>query len=234
MAVVEFQLHDIGELLSFIEEQGEVGKKAVSYTIKDIKSRAPGWVASEVSSVYNIKKTEIIPARTEESRNKKAVSVYASGSTLETVSIVYRGRTLTPIHFSMTPKKPSRQKVGRRAIPGEYIKFGNRTYGAKAIGLAPIYKKYIISYEVRKGSRRIIEGKKNLQTPFLAPVEAGSNKYIVFQRKGESRTDMYSLRTVSVPQMLGNKQVREKIEKRVYDTTEQRLQYHVNRFASKE
>ncbi len=236
MAMIEFHLHNVGELLTWIDAQGEAGRKAVSYTIKDIKSRAPGWVASETASVYNIKKTEIVPAKTEESRNKKAVSVSISGNTLETVSIVYRGRNLTPIHFSMTPKIPSKQKIKkRRAIPGNQIKFGNTGvfYGSSPVGLVPIYKKYKISFEVRKGNRRIVQGKSNLQTPFLAPVKKGDSKYIVFQRKGKSRTDMYSFRTVSVPQMIGNSHVKSQIDKRIREETEKRLQHNLDRFAPK-
>lgn len=237
MAVVEFHLHDIGELLSFIEAQGEVGKKAVSYTIKDIKSRAPGWVASETARVYNIKKTEIIPAKTKESKSKNAVSVYTSGDTLETVSIVYRGRNLTPIHFSMSPKMPSKQKLKReRAVPGSNIKFRNDIfYAGSAVGMVPIYKKYAIHFEVFKGRRWKIRGKYAWKNePFLAPVKRGDSKYIVFQRRSANRTDMESIRTVSVPQMLGNVWVQDGIDKKITSAVEQRLQHHIDRIAPKE
>lgn len=234
MAIIEFQLHDIGELLSWIDAQGEAGQKAVSYTIKDIKSRAPAWVATEVASVYNIKKSEIIPAKTEENKNKSAVSVYTSGSTLETMAIVYRGRNLTPIHFSMSPKMPSKQKLKRkRAIPGSHIKFRNDIFFAgSAVGMVPIYRKYPIKFEVFKGRRWKIKGKYGYKAePFLAPVKRGSSKYIVFQRRSGNRTDMESIRTVSVPQMLGNVWVQDGINKKITSIAEQRLQHHLDRIA---
>lgn len=225
---VTFQLHEIGSLLSWIEQQGKAGEKAVSYTIKDIKSRAPGWVAAETSAVYNIKKSEVTPAKTEEGKDKKAVSVYTSGETLATMSIVYTGRTLTPIHFSMTPRKPSRQRTGSyRKIPGKMINSGS------AVGMVPVFKEYKIGYEVIKGRRMEATGKQEWSKPFLAPVKAGSEKYIVFQRKGKSRTDMYSTRTLSVPQMIGAKRVYDKIDKKIKEATEQRLQHHLDRFAPK-
>ncbi len=225
---VTFQLHEIGSLLSWIEQQGKAGEKAVSYTIKDIKSRAPGWVATETSAVYNIKKSEITPAKTEEGKDKKAVSVYTSGETLATMSIVYTGRTLTPIHFSMTPRKSSRQRTGGyRKIPGKMINNGS------AVGMVPVFKEYKIGYEVIKGRRMEAAGKREWSRPFLAPVKAGSNKYIVFQRKGKNRTAMYSTRTVSVPQMIGAKRVYDKIDKRIMEATEQRLQHHLDRFTTK-
>lgn len=228
---VEFHLHDIEELLRWIEAQGEAGKKAVSYTMKDIKSRAPGWVATEARTVYNIKKSEITPAKTEEDKDRKAVSIQTSGETLETWSIVYSGRTLTPIHFSMTPKGPSRQKIsGKRAVPGKMINFAGT---ASNVGMVQIYKEYKISQEVKRGSRKELEGKDGMSRPFLAPVKAGSDKYIAFQRKGKNRTDMYSVRSLSVPQMIGEKRVYDKIDKRIMEATEQRLQHHLNRFIGK-
>lgn len=229
--MVEIQLHGIEELLSWIEQQGKAGEKAVSYTIKDIKSRAPGWIATETSAVYNIKKSEITPTRTEESKSKKAVSVQVSGTTLETVSIVYRGRSLTPIHFSMSPKKPSRQKTsGKRAIPGKMVKFAG--VGSN-VGMVSVFKEYKIGYEVIKGRRLEASGKREWSRPFLAPVKAGSDKYIVFQRKGKNRTAMYSTRTVSVPQMIGAKRVYDKIDQKIMEATTQRLQHHLDRFAPK-
>lgn len=226
--MVEFRLHNIGGLLSWIEKQGKAGEKAVSYTIKDIKSRAPGWVATETAAVYNIKKSEITPAKTEEGKDKKAVSVYMSGETLATMSIVYTGRTLTPIHFSMTPRKPSRQRTGGyRKIPGKMINNGS------AVGMVPVFKEYKIGYEVIKGRRMEAAGKREWSRPFLAPVKAGSEKYIVYQRKGKSRTDMYSTRTLSVPQMIGAKRVYDKIDKKIMEATEQRLQHHLDRFTAK-
>lgn len=201
---VEIKLHDIADLVSWLETQGKAGEKAASYTIKDIKSRAPSWIAAEVSSEYNIKKSEITPARNEESKNKKAVSINTSGETLETVKIVYRGRTLTPIHFSMTPYKRPKRK-----------------------------KEYIISQEVIKGNRKEIKGKTNWSKPFLAPVEAGSDKYIVFQRKGRRRTKMYSVHSLSVPQMIGNEQVMNKIDARMAEETTKRLLYHFKRFSQR-
>lgn len=231
---IEFRLHNIEELLSQIDGQADVGKKAVQYTISDIKSRAPGWIASETALVYNIKKSDINPSRIERSNGKDAaVSVSVSGETFESISIVYTGRTLTPIHFSMSPRVPNRQKLKRkRAIPGSNIKFGNSVkYGDSKVGMVPIYKKYSIGMAVFKGSRWKIKGKRDMETPFLAPVKKGSDKYIVFQRKGKDRTDMYSVRTLSVPQMLGNSTVQEKIDKRITESVEQRLQHHLDRLS---
>lgn len=216
-----------------IDERSAAVGKAVRYTVRDIKSRAPGWIAAETASRYKIKKSDVNPSRTEKN---PAVSIFASGDTLESIALVYVGRNLTPIHFSMSPSVPSRVKLKKkRAVPGANIgiKFGGkRVHGLNMVAMVPIYKKYAISYEVMRGSRWKVRGKRDMMTPFLAPVRAGSDKYIIFQRKGKVRTDMYSLRTVSVPQMVGNDKVKAKIEEKIMGAAEQRLRHHLDRFMS--
>lgn len=226
----EIRLEEIEELMSSLEgEDREAVKKAVNYTVRDIKGRAPGWIAAEVSSVYNIKKTEITPAKTDSGKNKKAVSIHTSGDSLESVSLVYTGRALTPIHFSMSPKRPRNQKTSNKiAIPGSMINFAGG--GSSDVGMVSVPKKYAISYEILKGKRWKAKGKQDYSIPFLAPVKAGSDKYIVFQRKGNSRTDMYSVRTVSVPQMIENKKAYDKISKKIREAADQRLHHHLDRF----
>lgn len=235
--LVEFRLRNIEELLEEIDEQNAAVGKAVSYTVKDIKSRAPGWIAAETASRYNIKKSEITPSGIRKAKEKPAASISVSGDTLESISIVYAGRNLTPIHFSMSPRVPIKKKIkGRRAIPGANIKTKvgtERIFGLHDVGMVPIYKVYAISYEVLKGSRRKVKGKRDFTTPFLAPVKAGSDKYIIFQRRGRKRTDMHSLRTVSVPQMIGNDKVEAKIGEKIMGAAEQRLRHHLDRFTSK-
>jgi len=232
---VIFRLHNVGDLLSWVEKQGETGKKAVKYTISDIKSRAPGWIAAEAASVYNVRRSDIDPSRKSKDDSKTpASSVFISGGLIDRISIVYRGRTLTPIHFAMSPKVPGRKKLkgkkGKRVLPGELINF-KKTPGGAPYGTVTVYKKYSISMSVFKGSRWRIRGKRDMETPFIAPVKKGSKKYIVYQRIGKERTKMYSVRSLSIPQMLGNSTVQEKIDKRLTEAVEQRLQHHLDRFA---
>ena len=231
--LVEFRLRNVEDLLEEIDERSAAVGKAVRYTVRDIKSRAPGWIAAETASRYKIKKSDVNPSRTEKN---PAVSILASGDTLESIALVYVGRNLTPIHFSMSPSAPIRVKLKRkRAVPGAYIRtqVGRRfVSGLHEVAMVPIYKKYAISYEVIRGSRWKVRGKRDMMTPFLAPVKAGSDKYIIFQRKGKKRTDMYSLRTVSVPQMVGNDKVKAKIEEKIMGAAEQRLRHHLDRFMS--
>ena len=55
---ISAQLSNLQQLVADLEAIENGGKKAISNTIKDVKARAPGWIAQEVTAVYNIKKSE--------------------------------------------------------------------------------------------------------------------------------------------------------------------------------
>ena len=59
---ISAQLSNLQQLVADLEAIENGGKKAISNTIKDVKARAPGWIAQEITAVYNIKKSEITPS----------------------------------------------------------------------------------------------------------------------------------------------------------------------------
>ena len=83
-------------------------------TLKDMYSRAPGKVASAVTSVYGIKKGEI---KYKKGFSKTAAgNILAKGDKLATFELIYKGRVLTPLHFGMTPKiRPDKKKYKVKA-----------------------------------------------------------------------------------------------------------------------
>ena len=100
---ISAQLSNLHQLVADLEAIENGGKKAISNTIKDVKARAPGWIAQEVTAVYNIKKSEITPSGSGKPK-KMAGSIQITGETIEELAITYKGRLLTPVHFGMTPK----------------------------------------------------------------------------------------------------------------------------------
>ena len=89
------------EILEKLKSLEDGGEKALKGTINQLRRRAPGWVSQEVTNVYGIKKSEIKASGTKEG----AGSISLAGKTVDSLYLVYRGRVLTPTHFSMTPKK---------------------------------------------------------------------------------------------------------------------------------
>ena len=177
------------------------------YTFKDLKSRAPGAVADAVRSVYNIKKNEITP-KSKSSKNapKKAGSIFTTGTEIENFQMIYFGRTLTPLHFGMTPKiRPN-------------------TAGKKN-------KKYKIKLKIKQ-KQEVLKGHDG-NNPFLAPVRAGYSKQIPWLRMSDDRDDIKPVKTLSVPQMVDNKTVRTNIDKSLGELLDKRFNHHLNNFINK-
>ena len=83
-------------------------------TLRDMNSRAPGKVASAVTSVYGIKKGDI---NVKKGYSKAAAgNILTKGEKLASFELIYKGRVLTPLHFGMTPKiRPDKKKYKVKA-----------------------------------------------------------------------------------------------------------------------
>lgn len=105
---MKVQFANAGEVISKLNGLKADSEKVIQSTMKDIAGRAPAWVSQEVTKVYGIKKAEIKGSATKGS----AGTVKLSGTVVDSYTLTYRGRVLTPTHFGMTPK--ARPDGGRR------------------------------------------------------------------------------------------------------------------------
>ena len=101
---ISIQIENLRQLVADVQAIEAGGRKAISSTVKDVKARAPGWIAQEVTAVYNSKKGEITPSSGGKPK-KMAGSIRITGETIEELTLVYKGRLLTPVHFGMTPNE---------------------------------------------------------------------------------------------------------------------------------
>ena len=104
----------VSKTLKKIEKCAETSPAVFDRTLKDMSSRAPGQVASAVTSVYGIKKGEI---KYKKGHSKMAAgNISVQGDKLATFELIYSGRVLTPLHFGMTPKqRPDKKKYKVKA-----------------------------------------------------------------------------------------------------------------------
>ena len=169
-------------------------------TLKDMGSRAPGKVADAVRSVYNIKKSEITPAK-KNSDLKRAGSIRTQGTELMSFSIVYEGRMLTPLHFGMTPKaRPEKKKYKVSAK----IKKGKKTIFTPenelgGVFLAPNPKKtsQILPWERHSEKRYDISPIKTMSLPQMVgpnPETGQGGNPEVTKMIGESLTELLDKR----------------------------------------
>ena len=94
--------------------------KAIDATVRDFKSRAPGWVKKVVREHYNIPANQINGKSKDGGRSAGRISV--AGTNVATARLIYKGRVLTPTHFKM---KPTRRKKRPYVVSAE-IKKGQR------------------------------------------------------------------------------------------------------------
>lgn len=207
------QIKNYEKLLGDIEGIKEGSEKAIKATISDMRARAPGMIATCVTGIFNIKKSEITPAGGKSAKPKKmAGSIRIKGETIDTMTITYEGRMLTPVHFGMTPKA------------------------------APKGKKYTLKQQVYKGKTEVIGRYLNTRTPggpfakrshnilmgtgATAPGKVGA---IPFQRMSEERTDIKKFTTISMPQMITSDKVAPLIKDKLSTTLKQRLEHNMQR-----
>ena len=208
---ISAQLGNLSQLVADVRAIEEGGRRAITNTVKDVKARAPGWIAQEVTAVYNIKKSEIVPSGNGRPK-RMAGSIRITGETIEELAITYKGRLLTPVHFGMTPKAPPHGKSytlkvqvlkGQKKVIGRYK--NTRTPGG------PFSQR----------SHNILMGTGNGQ-------EGGTN-WIPFQRMSKTRTDIKKVTTISVPQMITSERTNEAIMLRLNTETAKRLDHHMKR-----
>jgi hypothetical protein len=210
-ATITMQVENFQKLMDTVAQIDEQGRKAVKATVRDVKARAPSWIAQEVTAVYNIKKGEITPSSGGKPK-KMAGSIRITGETIEELTLVYKGRLLTPVHFGMTPKAP------------------------------PAGRSYTLKAQILKGSKKVIGRYKNTRTkggPYsqrshwilmgTGNTKADGTSWIPFQRMSKTRTDIQKMTTISVPQMITSDRTNEAIMLRLNTETAKRLDHHMKR-----
>lgn len=188
-------------------------EKAVKRLLSDVRTRAPGWIASEVTKVYNIKKSEITPAKAGKSA-KPVGSIKVNGDNVDNLEIIYRGRVLTPTHFGMTPKAPKQTYT----LKAEILK------GNKAV-LGQV-KKLTKKQRANVGKNFRRQGTQNSDHSPIMLMRTGST-YIPFQRRSQDRNDLTAIKTLSLPQMVSSDRTRDGIDRAISEGLSKRLAQHM-------
>lgn len=200
---------DIAKKLRKLENGGKV---AIERTVSDFTTRAPAWVSKGIREHYGVDTAAIKDAETKPKRGKTSIKV--AGVEVDGAALVYKGRTLTPIHFKMSPKqRPENPQNKYVRIPGQAIA------GAGDVAMIKPPKKYKVKATIIKGKRASLPA-----GTFIAPGNGGAT--LPFQRKGEARTPIEAVRTLSVPQMIDGR-ARETIEEAISEKLGARFEHHI-------
>lgn len=182
-----------------------VGKMDIIHerTLKDMISRVPGKIASAVTWMYGIKKSEISFKKNFRKGGKSAGYISAHGEKLTTLEFRYAGRLLTPLHFGMTPK--------------------TRPDGKKKYKIKAKIKKRLKALPSRP--EKAVDGGL-----FLAPASKTSGKQLAWFRYSKDPFDIKPVKTISLPQMVDNKMVRKVIRRDIDELYHTRFDNHMKQF----
>lgn len=172
-------------------------------TMSDMKSRAPGKVADAVRSQYSIKKADVMPTK-----QKKEGSLKKAGT------IKVKGETVETFNLYYE---------GRVLTPLHF--------GVTPKKLQPHGKKYKVKLKVKKERRTVSSPTKEGQVPFVAPAKSGSSTILPWLREPDGTIN--PMKTVSLPQMVDNKVVREDINTQLGELLQTRFNHHMDRFLDK-
>ena len=203
MAGSNLVLHGLDSAVASLNSSKKDFEVAIKRTTSDFRSRAPAWVAKAVTSTYSISSKEVKGTVTKQTHGK----VKLKGASVDNVALVYSGRVLTPIHFKM---RPATRPKGTKDESGRTIRRA---------------KPYQVTAEIFKGQRKVLGAEV-----FLG---AGGGGDLPFQRKGGGRLPIQAVRTLSVPQMIGNEDVSTQIQANIDEGLGKRLENNVNQVLKK-
>lgn len=190
------------------------GEEAIKKTVSDFTTRAPAWVSQGIREHYGVDTAAIKDAATRPKRGKTTVKV--AGITVDGATLEYKGRTLTPVHFKMSPKqRPDGQQSKLSRAPGQAIGDGS------PVAMIAQPKKYKVKATIIKGQRATLP-----HGTFIASGRGGVS--LPFQRDGESRMPINVVRTLSVPQMIDGR-AHDTIQENISEKLGKRFEHHVGR-----
>lgn len=202
------------DIVKHLQKLENGGKVAIQRTVSDFTTRAPGWVSKGIREHYGVDTGAIKEAAKKPKRGRTTIKV--AGITVDGATLEYKGRTLTPVHFKMSPKKrPEAQQNKTLRIPGQAISSGS------PVAMIRPPKKYTVKATIIKGNRASLPA-----GTFIASGKGGST--LPFQRKGEGRMPIEAVRTLSVPQMIDGR-AHETIEQTINTKLGERFQHHIER-----
>ena len=216
---VKIEVKDKDILEYSLDKLRQAPEKAMKKMTSDARKQVKKMVASEISKAYGVDESDI--------SSKKLGTVRAKGKILDSLEFIYRGRSLTPTHFSMSPRSPRKEGYvlsaeilrGKRATLGNVRKLTDKQRAKLARNLK------------RKNAR------KSKRSPImLLPTgnkQEGGMNYIPFQRVSRDRKDIKAIKTLSMPQMVSGERAGGNISTAVNNKMQERTQFYLGKYIDK-
>ena len=219
MSYVRCQIKDYKILKKRLNDTKKAPQKVMKALFSDARKRVPGWIATEVTKVYGIKKADV---------PNKIGSLKIVGDNVSDLKFIYSGRRLTPAHFNMSPQAPN--PGGGYTLKATILKGKRKTLG-KVKKLTKKQRAAMAKNFTRSGTKKSDRSPIMLMSTGNTRVD-GTN-YIPFQRRSKNRKDVIAIKPTSLPKMIENKQVSAGISKAIDEGLGKRLDHHMKRHMGK-
>ena len=213
---VTCKIKDYNLVKKKLDDMQKAPRKVMQSLTSEAKKRVPGWVSTEVTKEYGIKKAEIT--------GKKVGKLKIKGRDFRNLKFEYTGRLLTPTHFSMTPTAP-KADGGSYTLKATIVKGQRATLGK--------VKKLTKKQRAALTKNLTREGSQNSDHSPIMLMRAKGGQYLPFQRKSTNRKDIEAIKTVSLPQMINYYRVRQRIQETMSWNLQKRLDHHLKRYMEK-
>ena len=200
-----------GDIVKRIQKLKSIGERVKKNVFQTSRAEAPAG-SKGIREHYGVDTAAIKDAAKKPKRGKTSIRV--AGISVDGATLEYKGRTLTPIHFKMSPKaRPSAQQKKPIRIPGQLIA------GGSPVAMVRPPRKYTVKVTIIKGQRTAMSS-----DTFLTAGKGGA--VLPYQRTGEGRSPIEAVRTLSVPQMIDGR-ARETIEQTINEKLGERFNHHI-------
>ena len=215
-------MRDGAKLAKKLEKLKDGGETAIKRTVSDFTARAPAWVSKGIRQHYGVDTAAIKEAGPRTKRG--ATSIRVSGVSVDGASLEYKGRTLTPIHFKMSPTTRNPKGLAKRPakVPGQAISTGS------PVAMVRPPMPFQVKATIIKGQRAAMKPGTYLASSSKKSADA---PILPFQRTGAGRTPVHAVRTLSVPQMIGSEEKKSRasdtISEIINENLEKRFNHHI-------
>ena len=219
VSYVRCQIKGYKNLMKRLNGTKKAPQKVMRALMSDARKRVPGWVSTEVTKVYGVKKADV---------PNKIGSLKVVGDNIKDLKFIYSGRKLTPAHFNMSPQAPN--PGGGYTLKATILR-GKRSTLGKVKKLTKKQRASMAKNFTRSGSQK--SSKSPIMLMHTGNTQAGGVNYIPFQRVSKDRKDVIAIKPTSLKQMIENKKTAEGISKAINEGLGKRLDHYMNRYMGK-
>lgn len=180
-------MKDGAKLAKKLEKLKDGGEVAIKRTVSDFATRGPGWVSKGIREHYGVDTAAIKEAAERPSRGRTSIRV--AGISVDGATLEYKGRTLTPIHFKMSPKsRPSGQQkytVKATILKGSRVSMKQGTFITAVNGGSPL------PFQRTGKGRTPIEAVRTLSVPQMIDGKAKETIEEIIGTKLEKRFERH-------------------------------------------